>query len=116
MDKYVNKMKLALNDAIGDLLSKKQNIKLVSGYNLIGEKITEVTVLDFTELKLLDFVGGRKFSVDGEGKFSVVEKVTDDRVRDVAFRIRQSIVQFNDLKQVFQVVSLGELSILDFVK
>lgn len=116
MDKYVNKMKLALNDAIGDLLRKKESIKLVSGYSLLVSKITEVTVSDFTELKLLDFVGGRKFSVDGEGKFSVVEKMTEGDAKDVVFRIKQSIVQFNDLKQTFQVVSIGDLSILDFVK
>jgi hypothetical protein len=116
MDKYVNKMKSALNDAIQIALSKNENIKLVSGYNLAVSRIVEVNVSDFTELKLLDFIGGRKFEVDGDGKFGVIEKVTEDHVKYVVFRIKQSILKFNDLKQVFEVTHLGELSVLDFVK
>jgi hypothetical protein len=116
MDKYVSKMKSALNDAIQNALSKREDIKLVSGHTLVVSRIVEVIISDFTELKLLDFVGGRKFEVDGDGKFSVVEKMTEGDVKYVAFRIKQSIVKFNDLKQVFEVATLGEFSILDFVK
>jgi hypothetical protein len=114
MEKYVDKMKSALNDTIEEVLCKRESIKLVSGYVVIVSKIVDVTITDFSELKLLDFVGGRKFEVNGEGIFGVVEKMSDANVKYVAFRTKKSIVKFNDLKQVFEVISIGEFSILDF--
>jgi hypothetical protein len=112
MEKYVNKIKSALNSAVLAMLLKKESIKLADGSTVTLNRTESVLITNFSEIKLMDFVGGRKFQVAGEGEFSVQENLKAGNVlKYVSFRFANGSVNFNDATQEFDVISIGEFSI-----
>jgi len=117
MDKYVNKIKSALNRALEDILAKKENVTLSSGHLLQLIKVVEVSITDLTELKLLDFIGGRKFEVSGKGIFNAWEKVGDgELLKSIEFGFTRALVKFHDTSQSFEVSEIGKFTAMNFTK
>jgi hypothetical protein len=116
MEKYSDQLKLDLSKAIQDMLSKKGTIQLMDEYTLIG-KVGVVSVNNLSELKLIDFIGGRKFEAAGEGRFTINEKTgVGEKLRHVAFQIRNVLVNYIDATKHFEVLDLGKFTALEFVK
>ncbi len=117
MEKYTDQLKLDLNKAIEHMLSKTKAIELIDGYNLEVSKVGAVLVNNISELRLLDFIGGRKFEVASEGRLNISEKTENgDTLRLVSFRLRESLVNYDDTIRKFAVSDIGKFTALEFVK
>ena len=117
MEKYLDQLKADLNKGIEKMLSGKKSIKLKAGQSLDISRVGTVSMTGFSELKLIDFIGGRKFEADGEGVVAIWVKTDDgDIARQMAFRITNALVDYDDAVRQFKVIQVGEFTALDFVK